>query len=237
MINCATGSSPAPELYSLTRRSWQTVHLAPSLQRFCQATDGMPFCTLTGVGADWIEVKESCYHCRDFHDFQNIQTGQLASATTPRDLGQRSGPGGTTIPDLDSPTLIRRLCRPLRVPTSWDNAYDQSVSGMLMFHGSFAVASGVRRGSDNQFAFIERCGSRLHVPIPDDATVIASSHAVIWQAGGVNGVLLPSLRRLRIILPGVVTRASGVVAALSQRTLYVLGRGQLWTASSAVFSR
>jgi hypothetical protein len=47
----------------------------------------------------------------------------------------------------------------------------------------------------------------------------------------VDGLLLPSRRHLTITLPRAVTANHGVVVALSDRRLYVLGLGQLWAAT------
>jgi hypothetical protein len=63
------------------------------------------------AGADWIEFMrlESCSdYCRFAYTFENIRTGTL------RTIPYRGG--GRTIPDLNTPTLARRLCSPLRLP-------------------------------------------------------------------------------------------------------------------------
>lgn len=195
----------------------------------------------TAVGAYWIEFHQSSSGA---YVFQNIQTGQVRTLAAWR-------PGGRTIPDLNSPSLTRKVCTPLAVPHEWTSyarwSTERDVAGGLTFEGKFAIAEGTNHpdssGAYTQQTYVERCGSRLHkrlLPgweaLPNDPLepLVANSHAVLW--GGeysqtLNGVALPSLRSIKIPVPSDVIEP--YVVALSSRTLYLLDYdNQLWTAPS-----
>ncbi len=120
------GCNPAPSqpqsiaLYSFATGQWQGV-ANPA---------GQPI----AIGAHWIEYDESCgaEHCADAVAFQNIDSGQYPSVPA---LGDWR-PGGTTIPDLNSPQLAIKLCSPLRVPRGSSAPHP----GELSFAGPFAIA-------------------------------------------------------------------------------------------------
>jgi hypothetical protein len=207
---------PAPEsvgLEQLTSGAWLT---------FTTAVGEHP----VAAGADWIEFRRVDPFT---YTFENVSTGIV------RSIPYRAG--GRTIPDLNSPTLVRRLCSPLRVPSG---------PGAMTFYGKFAIVESV--GTDGGIRYyLERCGTRLHQRLDGsnlgtpEAALAANSRAIVWQQPflpELHGVLLPSLRRFMVPLPDTIDLgATGVQSsiALSSTRLYALdGEGQLWSAPAPV---
>lgn len=200
----ACGYATGDLLYSLASKTWETVSPTP---------DGEP----TGIGADWIEyVYNPCdgiEHCepQQEEDFQNLQTGKPAGAYKLN---------STTVLDLNSPTLTRRLCTPVRVPRG----------GVVMsFYGRFAavLASGP---ADRAVPYLERCGSRLHQRLAG-IPITGTSRMLIWpRLHYLSGLLLPSLRRFVIPLPASLP-GDETFFVLASRTLYAQTNDrELWTA-------
>ena len=208
------------ELYNLTTREWKSVALAPEILSYRNGCGSGPYCgvSLAGFGADWLEWKETCRECDATYLFQNINTGQVR--TLP---GWQAG--GTTIPDLDSPSLAGTLCPPLTVPAILHPGYALAPEpGVLSFYGPFAIAGNV----------LERCSSRLHRTIDRNYDPLGGdSHAIVWGASTerrrLDGVFLPSLRRFVITtLPGDPSGSfphSPHTILLSSRALYVIENG------------
>lgn len=207
------------ELYSFATGQWRSV-TPPPYSDPCSPGDVCAPSPIA-VGADWIEYDVICgdVHCTDTYQFQNIATGQAQGPPA----GWRAG--GTTVPDLNSPTLAGKLCSPVRVPRGYPGENNLSVPGELSFAGPFAIAvdwSGVQSVQP----YLERCGSRLHKRIDrNDYPLVANSHMVLWALNGLSrrldGLFLPSLRRLTLVLPTVAVNQASLV--LSSRTLYEFG--------------
>jgi hypothetical protein len=210
-------------LYNIQTQKWRPLRCGP------------PGCMPNGtfafhVGSRWLQFDvQEAGSCGDgvhntcgpiTHTFYNITTG-----------ARRHAPHQTaaTIIDLASPTLVRTVCRPLRVPSG----------GSLTFYGSFAVATD-KAGNLS----LERCGSHMQIPIDQRnsaglrGSLLASDRAVLWpamDAAGawqtLDGVLLPSLRRITIPLPQRVTLPGGGFVALDSYKLYSTNiDGELWSA-------
>jgi hypothetical protein len=207
------------ELYALPTGGWTAVTLHAGY-----SIGWSPI----AIGARWIQLQEFCAdgpsHCLNSYAFQNLQTGNITPDPT----------SATTYADLNSPTLARRVCKPLHVPMV-DGPEGEVIyaaqPGALAFYGKFAISSS---GMTGAHGFLERCGSRLHrqIGLPNlvGAAFAASSHFVVWQSGQhqLGGLFLPSLRRFVIPLPaGINTQSSngigfpGTIAA-SSRHLYLL---------------
>jgi hypothetical protein len=178
-------------------------------------------------------------HCSSSPEFQNLHTG------TVRD---KDPTGGSTILDLNSPSLSQRLCSPLRVPRYYD-IFSGFGPGSMVPDGKFAIAL----GTDNSgigLIYLERCGAHLHRlltkapytgPPPPWA---ANGTSVVWQSARneLAGVFLPSLRRFTIRLPAAALptgcqapdlRTCFTEIALTAKHLYLLDAGDgLWTAKS-----
>ncbi len=212
------------QLYDLSTHAWTTVHTTCT-------SNGIGQCGPVGVGTDWIRFEDGCYHCADSFWDQSIRTGRVRK--------DPAIPGGTKIADLNSPTLVSGLCRPLRVPASAAPTPDEETEpGFLTRFGQFALASRVPPDfADNgAFIYLERCGTHLYKTLPGDPTSppVADRDAVIWVSRShLGGLVLPSLRPLRIVVAAGV--AQGPVA-LSGSTLYLgygngsSSQGPLWAA-------
>ena len=198
------------DLYSLNTQTWRQVAVAPGCSRFNAGTTSS--CVSAAIGSDWIEYDESSVHLGDRFVFQSISGGEL----------RRDPTNARTVVDLSSPRLARRLCAAASVPKY----------GRVTLDGAFAVVSGPAG------AFVERCGRRLHLALGPAVFVQSVPGAIAWLAEpgrSLQGVLLPSLRRFRVILPRP-RRAQVIDARISDCHIYldVLPTGsdpaQLWSA-------
>jgi hypothetical protein len=188
------------DLYSTASDEWRPVTVTAACRRGC-----VPL----AVGTDWIEYDKQSRRLGDRFIFQNIATGAV----------RRDPTGATTLPDLDSPALAQRVCRPLRVPRH----------GALIFDGRYAVAEG------STGTFIEKCGTHLRVPVPSEDVATAPG-SIVWltsATGPASGVFLPSLRRFTVAPPPVHSYLVDV--ELSVRHIYVTvatggGGADVWSA-------
>lgn len=185
------------------------------------------------IGARWLEftwqkpgscgdgIHYSCGTGPIMHSFYNLVTGKFRqdATTTSR-----------THLDLDSPTLVRAVCPPLRAPAK----------GAIDFYGPFAVTTQASQ------SFLERCGSRSRIPIGERSQsiagggLVANHAAVLWKVtdargvfvGRLAGILLPSLRRVSINLPAKVQGHGDPTVLLDRSRLYVAANtGILWSAT------
>jgi hypothetical protein len=233
LASCAGYGNPPYQLYSIATRTWTAVN----------SSGGMP----VAIGADWIEyygpTDPTCVaHCLYQYSFGDITTGQVQ--TLPGWV-----PGGTTIPDLNSPGLTGRLCRSLRVPQGFPQG-ETSIADApdpLTFAGRYAAGTEwyMQRGLWQLRLRLERCGSRLHrvittqISTPDGVPQFAiNRHAVVWlssKGGSVHGLFLPSLRKFTIASARPLSVADLII--LTPRTLYLevgldVGRGLVIAAPS-----
>jgi hypothetical protein len=183
------------------------------------------------IGAKWLALSVAPHpSCDDGEHadcgpttylFYNIATGK------PRI--PRLSPG--MLVDLDSPTLTRRICRPLQIPEG-----DPTFPAPFMFYGRYALELPVTG------IYLDRCGSRLHLPLlrgPYNVAMFGNSQAVGFctrlaqvTTGAqqvMQGLYLPSLRRFQVIMPSDLGCPQGV--ALGPRHLAVIGGISLWMAS------
>lgn len=192
---------PAPELYSPASGQWQAVLPSPGVSPVCTGSGCTDLYYAEGAGSSWLQYDhETCdsggEHCSSSSVFQNITTGEL----------RQDPSGGTTTVDLNAPNLIRRVCRPLRVPTTVEPYALGRVPGSLMFYGSFGVAIGGNNTGSR--AYLERCGTHLHrlltkAPVEEPTVVGANTHEVVWMSHPhfLSALTLPGLRPFRIRLP------------------------------------
>lgn len=229
------------ELYNIGTRKWRPFY--PELYNATYPEGYVLSATVVAMGARWVEFEvNQTGSCGDgihnecgaiTHPFYNIRTGKR----------RYESPENTTVFDLNSSTLLRTVCRPLRVPSN----------GSLTFYGKFAVASEPDSEQDKSL-FLERCGSYLHMEIDEPkggpsgdlyaGDLSANTHAVLWRVldatgrwhGRFAGRLLPSLRGFTVTLPSnihipVQTRSVTAVTALDSFRLYVVDElGGLWAA-------
>ena len=147
--------------------------------------------------------------------FYNLRTHQVRHG---------SPQTSTRIVDLDSPTLVQQLCVPLRVPSG----------GSVTLEGSVGIIS------DGENSYLERCGSRVHVPIASGlfnacspGVRLVCSRAVLWNTlnapGRIDGVWLASLGRFTAELPNHLKTASWFLDA---KRLYAVDQHNvLWAAT------
>jgi hypothetical protein len=213
------------ELYNVSTGVWKPVAVSPQIVAYRDACDAYCGVQVVALGADWIEWDES-YHGGEMFVFQNIATGQVQ--------GPPAGwkPGGTTIPNLNSPSLAGPLCSPLQVPEGFD-----SEPGSLSFYGPVAVAFAWPSASGYKTTqiYVQRCGSRTRTTVVRNVSggyaFAANSKAVLSPAAfgsrKLDGVFFHGLRRFTMNLPPV--HPSVYRLALTARHLYVLGgNGNLW---------
>lgn len=89
LVSCSNAQSLKMELYGLSSGRWITVIPASSIQQFCQAA-GMSTCDPVGVGTDWIEFDETCYHCVHTYVFSEHPDRGAERRSTQRDHDRRS---------------------------------------------------------------------------------------------------------------------------------------------------
>ncbi len=164
-------------------------------------------CSPQAIGFRWIEYVRVCTAgCHSPLFFQNVRTDKFRSDPT----------NATTVPDLDSPGLARRLCPPLRTvraPANDGGGWDP-----ITFDGRFAITDTPGKLG----ATLMRCGTRLHRAIGSNP--IASAQAVIWWTSPTrkDGLLLPSLQRITIVLPPALASAN---VTLTPHTLFAVAAG------------
>jgi hypothetical protein len=139
--------------------------------------------------------------------FLNIATRKMRSATQT----------ATTVLDLDSPTLLRRLCAPLRI----ESGAQASFPPAFTFYSDFAVAQ------EQSGIYVERCGSDMRIPLavtPYGGYIVANDQAAaMCTNAGVSGVFMPSRRRFEL------GRPFDECPVLGPRNLYVIDvHGRLW---------
>jgi hypothetical protein len=221
-VDCGYVPSRDPRtvrLYSLVEGAWRTVEVDPRIAN-CSCLE------LVGVGAHWLEFRQSTYHPPDRYFFQSLDSGDLRGDPTRRSI----------IPDLNAPGLARRLCAPVHVPRGpASGTYEPTlVFGSILFAGRFALAFAGPLDA-GPLVYLEQCGSPLHELLCRDyCQVHANTRLVVWlpydDGRQLRGILLRSRQRVRIPLPKPRAGTSYAVVALSGRRLYVTtSTGQLLT--------
>lgn len=228
-------------LYRLGSGGWRTVAVPASI--------GYP----QMVGEDWIDYFGDFGSCPDqgscdsrlAHQFQNILTGRVVKGWG---VGNFEAPGGSAYPNLNSPSLTGKLCRPLHVPAD-DVVNGGTVPGPLTRYGPFTVAIETSPAGTDQpvaTAVLERCGSKLHRALyqeNDSGALVAPAvqqagnpDLVIWPSAPqrLSGLFLPTLQRFTLTIPHALGRVQATTGARSQiivtaKTLYVLDGNQLWS--------
>jgi hypothetical protein len=227
-------------LYSLASGAWRSVPRVAGLSGPASPDAPIP----VAVGSRWIEFDTRICefggsHCsNDQYVFESLQTGKVSKDPT----------SATTVADLNSPSLGRKVCSPLRVPKanvgSEEDVYRWAARpGTMTFYASSVMANGMFHDGTTGL-FLERCRSHLHkfidLNIYDPPAVAANSHLVVRQTrtDQLSGLWLSGLRPSVIPLPAAVhlgppPNNGGILSEidLSSRTLYVVNQGgQLWTA-------
>jgi hypothetical protein len=217
------------QLYNIQTRKWRRLACDAVCQQFYYVVD------VRAVGARWLELSVAPHQpCGDgvhsscgptTYIYYNIATGKPRSARV----------GRTTIIDLNSPELTRRVCRPLPLPAGSVSPFPL----LQAFCGSFAVAE------ESNGLYLERCGSRLHMPLATGPSSIGgyvgNTQAVVvfptciepctGPAG--SGIFLPSVRRFTFGLPSGLAGYPPPVGYLGARHIYAFDTqdGRLWLAA------
>jgi hypothetical protein len=250
LFSCSNdnGQTVKFELYALSGAGSRPFTLNPDIVKKWCGTDTSCHLDPIGVGTNWVKLLQNCAKCGFSYVLQNIGTATEARDPT----------GRTTVADLNSPTLVRKVCSPLSVPHADVGVEDPDLSGWgsLTFYGPFALAAGY------QGIYLERCGSRMRAKLLQGPPMLyaypylcqrpvcppaANSDAVVWQSGyrRLSGVLLPSLRRFVVPVPAAVDTSNPggppwddtYAITLCSRTLYLLVQGRLWTAARPALPR
>jgi hypothetical protein len=226
-FSCGSGEDVSYELYDMN-----TGQLRPLVIPLAPAGGCDPFtsacASLDGVGSDWAKFVSGCSmeHCGSPDVvFENLFTGATAADPVSR----------TVVPDLDSRTLARKLCKPVTVPTL-TSSYSPPGLGSVASDGRFQIATG------DGGSYLEKCGAKLHRFLTFSATA-SSPRAIVWESkpGHVTGVFLPSLERFTIAVPANVDPSASssqfdqqdpYTLALTTHILYVgvgVGVPTTWT--------
>lgn len=219
--------SPSLVLYTLSDGHQQVIPPDPEYQS-CQS--GPCFEGPDAIGRYWIEWVRHVQGgpCCSFtgYRYQRIGTTQMADDPTTT----------TTVPDLNTASLVRKVCTPLKTPLSYnDHAHGL---GSLSFDGGFALASTLLppnpnpdfvNNSSGEETLLERCGTNLHQRIGNDSTM--NAHAVMWPGDGgpLIGLSLPRPRWLLVQPSANMTTPAQVVLTADQQ-LVLDSSQRVWAA-------
>jgi hypothetical protein len=231
---CITASENyVAQLYSPATGAWRTI----SLPENCVWDGGSGYsgaseCAVGPAGADWMAWTETCWNCGSYGGLIPLSPGdgpidQILS-TTPR-----------TVTDYDSPTLIARLCAPLRdTPTNRliVNSSGQFVADAAPL-GRFALAYGRHHA-----VFLERCGSHIRRRLAS-YPITGNASELLFDSNNpatLTGIFLPNLRKFVIHIPRALLspnpgpqREVLYASRLSSNTLYIVGPGgELWATAA-----
>lgn len=210
-------------LYALASGRWMTIPITPNAD--CAAAVAADCeVTATAVGSRWLAVSETwnCmeHGCASATDYLNLASGQRAAA------GALDGVhvGGTIAVDLASPTLTRRLCPPLRVP-----------SGRLIAAGRSTIAEALT-ASGASVLTIGRCGAHRQLRLGPIGGFTGNAGSVVWDPSGPGhsfaGLRLADWHRFTIPLPRALRALTGWNFVMSARRLYVQNSdtsGRVWS--------
>jgi hypothetical protein len=198
----------------------------PALRGLPASADSVMY---TAIGRRWAQGFVGGYHY-SYPVFVDRRTGRQVKP----DFKDR-----TRLPDLSSPHLMTRLCRPIRTPlTPFDPYVGEIGPGPITVHGRSAVSiRSPRRGLSAQHVVLSHCGRRSRVlrscgnrrygscaqPLLDDR-IVAWIHTYDPPGRSVWTLNVLSRRTNRVRVARVPLRAS---LALIRRRLYVVADGQL----------
>lgn len=199
-------------LYSLRAHRWRSLAVRGLCRRQPRS------CSATAIGSRWVEYDRSTLRTGDTFLFQDIATGVV----------RRDPTTSRVLPNLDSPTLARRVCAPVRVPSD----------GTLAFQGRVVLVTHYQGN-----VYLQECGTRLHELAGSSVSGAAiGPDAVIYNAGPhgpLRGVSLPGLQRFQVALPRGAYDVIG--SDLSLGHIYVdadtrSGRYDVWSAPVSTLS-
>ena len=226
-FSCGSGEGVSYELFDMNTGQLRPLTIPSATAGGCDPYTSA-CASLDGVGSYWAEFVGGCpmEHCGPPDVvFENLFTGATAADPVSRSV----------VPDLDSRTLARRLCKPVTVPAA-TSPYSPLGFGSVASDGRFQIATG------DGGSYLEKCGVKLHRFLTFSPTA-SSPHAIVWESkpGLVTGVFLPSLKRFTIAVPEKVDPSASssqfvqqdpYTLALSRHSLYVgvgLGATTTWT--------
>jgi hypothetical protein len=224
---------PSMILYRLSDGHRQVIPPEPGY-RSCQT--GPPICSESpdAIGRYWVEWVRSVQGgpCCAFTSFRYQRVGTTQMADDPTTT--------STVPDLNTASLVRRVCKPLKTPVSYND--HPNGLGSFSFDGGFAFASTFLppnpnpdfvNNSSGQETFLERCGTNLHERIGNDPSFNAD--AVMWQGEGgpLIGLTLPRLRWFLVRLSADMVTPAHVVLTPDQQ-LVLDSSQRVWVASAPI---
>lgn len=220
-IVCIPNPAPLYELYNVRTRKLRRL----PCDGLCQQDYYLQ--NLIAVGSKWFEVEiEPHDSCGDgIHN----DCGPTTSAFYNTHTGKQGVPvvsSSETI-DLNSVTLRRKLCPPLREPPGYSPT--DPIAYTLTFDGSFAVAQ------QTAGIYLERCGSDLRLALvtaPYEGALILLPRAAAFCAGATEeGFFLPSDQPFTIGAAAVTSGSLTDCPVLGPRHAYAVdAQGQLWAA-------
>jgi hypothetical protein len=174
------------------------------------------------IGRHWVELTSS----GAVSDFLNITTGQ--------EVADRSHIGGRLYPDLDSPTLFRAACPPIRLPALVDNGKTTDQPAFISFYGSVAVS----RAKSN-YIYLQRCGTSRVTGIYTGANVADNNKVFVWlhtlhnMQTQISGIIPATERRFSIVIPAAIPVQEAQVPALAinNQSVYLTTRQGIYSAA------
>ena len=231
---CPDGTPGVTKLYSLTTHTWKEVSWESKELRVCGQPSDTNYCDFapTALGKQWIEFSLSYTGtgcgCIQAEYFENIYSGQWRKTATTFSQTHASlrGINAHTMLDLDSPSLVRAVCRPITLPHNGQLLIrpPQLAVSPVVFYGPFAF---VGRVAYPFHFYLQRCGSHQRLKIAEPG----SANSKIILTGPSQGTVMASRRRFTFQLPaqlhGTSTEVSGAHIFASDNLNQVLWAAEL----------
>jgi hypothetical protein len=144
------------------------------------------------VGRHWVSAVTSGNHYSDARSYVNLQTGMYPELSSPLDSDPR------VVADLDSPQLVRRLCRPLRRILNASHGGDSTQTiGEPFLPFAFERPYGVRVGKTlaGPRLAVGRCGTRKRRLFRGTEDVQLHSGLLTWRDGSTVRAFVPRTGR------------------------------------------
>lgn len=174
------------------------------------------------LGSDWLEyINESDQPCSDGHIGCGPDTYGYYNLITHKTRGTATRTSSTVI-DLDTPALTRRLCAPVQVPAGGE---------FIKTFGRYNVMYGPTG------TYLQKCGSSTQWPFgggdfwSEKLVLSQAAPTPYQQTGEITGVRLPSMSQVNVTIPAMLG-AGVTLAELDDYRIYLENaEGTVWSAT------